>query len=81
MVEKCRFNILIFILPNVFHGCKEGREEEGEKVNMKENPKTGLFGYILKNQHVQLLGAWSLLLVHIWFTPSQGPKDFKHAFF
>jgi hypothetical protein len=34
------------------------------------------FGHILKKIAHLLFGAWSLLLLHIWFTPSEGPTDF-----
>ena len=38
--------------------------------------KTILFGHILKMSTRSLFGAWSFLLVHIRFTPSEGPKGF-----
>jgi hypothetical protein len=36
--------------------------------------------YIKKPTH-PFLGACLLLLVHVWFTPNQGPKGFKNAIF
>ena len=27
------------------------------------------------------LSVWSFLLVHVWFTPSEGPKGFKNCIF
>ena len=45
---------------------------------MKKNLKTAFFQHILerkKSTH-PIFGAWSPLLVHVWFTPSQGPKGF-----
>ena len=39
-----------------------------------------LVGHILKKSTHPLLGAWSFL-VHIRFTPSEGPKDFVNWFF
>ena len=42
---------------------------------MKNNPKITLFGIICKQKSPHpLFGAWSLLLVHVWFTPSQGAQ-------
>ena len=35
-----------------------------------------IFGHILKKYAHSLFGAWSFLLVHIGFTPSEGPKGF-----
>ena len=43
---------------------------------MKKIVKTALFEHILKKSTHPLFGAWSLLLVHVRFTPSQGHK--KH---
>ena len=40
---------------------------------MKNIPKTILFEHISKKSTHPLLGAWSILLVHIRFTPSEGP--------
>ena len=48
---------------------------------MKKIPKTTLFGHKFKQLKYPLFGAWSLLMVHIWFTPSKGPKGFKNVFF
>jgi hypothetical protein len=35
-----------------------------------------LYGHISKKSTHSLFGAWSFLLVHIWFTPSEGCKIF-----
>ena len=44
--------------------------------------KTTLFGHMLKNKSAHsFVGAWSFLLIHIWFTPSEGLKDFVNWFF
>ena len=41
-----------------------------------------LFGHVLKKGLAHLFsGAWSFFLVHIWFTPSEGPKAFETGFF
>ena len=42
--------------------------------------KTTYFEHILKKSTHSLLGAWSFLLVHIWFKPSEGPKGFVNFF-
>ena len=73
MAKKCLLLLLLYlfkkkILPNIFHSYEETREEEGEKVKHEENSR------------IHFCGAWSFLLVHIRFTPSQGPKGFKNAF-
>ena len=36
--------------------------------------------YILKKITHSFFGAWLFLLVHIWFTPSEGPKGFINWF-
>ena len=39
--------------------------------------KQPFLGHILKkNRHIHFLGAWSFLLIHIRFTPNEGPKGF-----
>ena len=42
--------------------------------------KTAPIGHILKKSTNFLFGAWSFLLVHIWLTPSEGPKGFVNWF-
>ena len=37
-------------------------------------PKTTLCRHILNTSTHSLFGAWLFLLVHIWFTPSEGPQ-------
>ena len=48
---------------------------------MKKNSQDCPFWtcFLTKSTH-SLLSAWSLLLVHIWFTPSQGPKGLTMQF-
>ena len=48
---------------------------------MKKNLKTTLFGHILRKSTHSFLGAWSLLLVHVWFTSSERPKALRKYFF
>ena len=42
--------------------------------------KTIIFELMLKKSTHSFLGAWPFLLVHIWFTPSEGPKNFITQF-
>ena len=58
---------------------KEG-ENRGRRSSMKKNPKIPLFGLILIYLPNLLFGAYLLLLVHIQYTPSEGPKGFKMCF-
>ena len=48
---------------------------------MKKIPKIVIFGHVLIKSAHPLSGAWSLLLTHVEFTPSQGPKGFKNVLF
>jgi hypothetical protein len=43
--------------------------------------KTASFGHILKESTHSCFDAWLFLLVHIRFTPSEGPKGFTNWFF
>ena len=43
---------------------------------MKKIPKLLFLGIYYKELARSFVGAWSLLVVHIWFTSSQGPKGF-----
>ena len=64
---------------------------EKEKMNTRENKrivrlatkkiKTALSEHIFKKTSTFTLGARSLLLIHIRFTPSEGPKNFVNCFF
>ena len=60
------------------------------KVKTRENKrtvkldfffKTTIFGHVLKNQHIHFWVHGHSSLVHIWFTPSEGPKGFVNWFF
>jgi hypothetical protein len=59
---------------------KEGIKK-GSRSKHEEIPKTEKFRYmyIYKNQHIDFFGAWSILLVHVRFTPNQGPKGFQNT--
>ena len=43
--------------------------------------KLAFFGHILKKSTLSLFGAWSFLLDHVQFTPSEGAKGFVNSFF
>ena len=64
-----------------------GREDEAKRRQRNGQTwfffllKTALFGHILKESAHSLFGAWSFLLVHIRFTPSERPEDFVKRFF
>ena len=53
-----------------------GREDEDKRIVNLFFLKIAIFGHMLKKSTHSLLGVWSFLLVHIRFTPSEGPKDF-----
>ena len=67
----------VFIYLFIFLGG--GREDEDNTM-----VKLGFFflsnclfwGIYLKKSIHSFFGAWSILLVHIWFIPSEGPKGF-----
>ena len=71
MVEECHFNLILSNLIVV-------KRKEKEKVEHGKDSKIVVFGHVLflKIAHLHF-GAWSLLLVHVRFTHSEGPKDFK----
>ena len=43
--------------------------------------KCSFWTYIYKKTTHSQFGAWSFFLVHLWFTPSEGPKGFVDWFF
>ena len=66
------FSLFIFSLANI----TLVRRKEGEKVKKKlmKNFQISLFGHMLKKVTEAFFGAWSLLLVHVWFTSSEGSQ-------
>ena len=69
--NKASMNLFIFV----------GREDEDKRRQRNCQTwiffsKSALFGHILNKSTHSLFGAWSFLLVHIRFTPSEGPKGF-----
>jgi hypothetical protein len=53
---------------------KKKKEEEGERSNTNKYLKTTLIKRVLKKSAHMLFDAWSLLLVHVLLTPTQGLK-------
>ena len=55
-----------------------GREDEDKRLVKLDFSfflfKITFFEHILKKSAHSLFGAWLFLFVHIWFTPSEGPK-------
>ena len=43
--------------------------------------KQPFWANILKKSSHSFFGAWSFFFVHIWITPSEGPKDFANCFY
>ena len=43
--------------------------------------KSVVFEHLCKKPTHSVFGAWSFLLVHISFTPSEGPKGFVYIYF
>ena len=56
-----------------------GEEKMKTKVD-KKMVKLDFWAYT-KKISTFTFGAWSFLLVHIWFTPNEGPKAFVDYFF
>ena len=69
MAEKCCYDkFLITFFWEVKRSEDKRRQENHDQTWI-------FFGHIIKKSaHSFFLGAWSFLLVHIWFTPSEGPK-------
>ena len=69
--------------PNVTVVTRKEVEKKGRRPNMKERkiPKLPFLDIYIKNPTHPLFGAWSFLLVHVQFTPCEGSKGLKNAFF
>ena len=66
-------------------GMGVGREDEDKRKTRKCSNfffffKIVLFWHILEKSSQWLFSAWSFPLIHIWFTPSEGPKGFVNDF-
>jgi hypothetical protein len=77
---------------NIFFGGKEDEDKRSQRewsnliiffiYIFKHVLKIVLFEHMLKKTSTLIfLGAWSFLLVHIRFTPSEMPKGFVILFF
>jgi hypothetical protein len=63
-----------------------GRSENEDKRRQKNGqtwvfPKLRFLSNLLEKSTHSLFGAWSFFLVHIGFTPCEGPKGFVNCFF
>ena len=90
VAEICRFNsfnidfhcFFFLLLPNVFIVTRKVGGEEWEKVKHEVNSENYPFWtYIKKKLACPLLGAWSFLLVHVHFTPSQCAQRIFEMYF
>ena len=68
----------------MFSGRREDedkrRQENGQTCIFFLQIKTAVFRLILKKKSTQsLFDAWSFLLVHIRFSPSEEPKNFVNC--
>jgi hypothetical protein len=63
-----------------FHIFEERREEEGEKVKHEESSQNNPLWTYIKKINTSALWCMSLLLVHIWSTPSQGTNGLKNTY-
>ena len=73
MAENLCYNKILMIF---FWEKKMNTREVKRWSNLIFFFESVLFGHILKNSAHSLFGAWSYLLVHIWFTPSEGQEGF-----
>jgi hypothetical protein len=77
-----RNNVKITFAWNIFQGKEDNdkrRQENGQTWIFFS--KIALFEHTLKNSTHPLLSAWSILSVHIRFTPSEEPKNFINWLF
>ena len=59
---------------------KTKTKEDKRMVKLDFFFKISLFGHVFKKSSHSFCGAWSFLLVHIRFTPSEEPKGFANLF-
>ena len=80
MAEKCCYDKFLMI----FFWERENKNKRRQKYGLtwwKKSKIKIVFGHIFQKTTNSFLGAWSFLLVHIWFTPSEGPQGFVNWFF
>ena len=56
-------------------------KKKGRRSNMRKIPNIAHFGHILKKINTFNFGRMVTSLVHVRFTPSEGPQVFKNAFY
>ena len=77
MGEKCCYNEIIMI----FSGEKKTKTKEDKRmVKLEFLSKLPFLDIYQKKSTRSFFGAWSFLLVHIHFTPSEGPEGFVNFF-
>ena len=69
MAKKCHFFFLSFFQTTCFIVTMNEGEKKRRRSNMKKNPKTALFGHIIKHQHIHFLVhrhfSWSTFGLHL----------------
>ena len=80
MAEKCCYDEIIM---NFFGGEEKMKTREDESMFKLDfiylfiySQNFPFWAYIFKKSTHLFLGAWSFLLVHMWFTPSEEPQGF-----
>ena len=76
MVDKWCYNLNILIIYLWGREDQDKRRQENDYFYFYFYFKNTLFGHTYKQIDTSNIGAWSFLLVHIRFTPSEGPKGF-----
>ena len=82
-MKSSMVNRYAFFLPNVFIVKRKERKRKGRRSYIHEEKSQNYFFdiYIYISSTNSSFGAWSLHLVNVRLTPSQGPKAFKNAIF
>jgi hypothetical protein len=77
MTKKCCYNNNF----NEFIGEEMMRTRDDKRmVKIDFFSKLPFLEHILKKITHSHFGAWSFLLIHIWFTHGEGPKGFVNCF-
>ena len=74
MAEEDCYNIFLI---EIFMGEENTKTRERPNLELFQ---TDILGHVLIKPAHSFLGAWSLLLVHIWFTHSEAPEGFVNCF-
>ena len=75
MIEKWCYNKILMRF-FVEREDEDKRRQKNGQTCIPPPSQTALSGHVLKKSTHLFFGAWLFLLVHIWFTPSAGPKGF-----